>query len=96
MSKDRKITEKIKNKFADFFEMPKDIVLDAPQISMIGNMDLVLKNHRGIIEYTQEKIRVRINKGQVVICGEELIIANLTKEMVSVKGQIVDVSFKFN
>lgn len=95
MSQDREFIEELKNKFAELFEMPKDTVLDAPRISMVGNMELVLENHRGIIEYTEEKIRIRINNGQVVISGAELIIEDLTKQTVNIKGQIIDISFKF-
>lgn len=96
MSKDRKITDRFKKKFAELFEMPKDVALDAPRISMIGNMELILENHRGIIEYNQEQLRVRINKGQLVISGTELVIADLTAEMIKIEGQIIDIGFKFH
>ncbi|ADL12157.1 sporulation protein YqfC [Acetohalobium arabaticum] len=95
MSQDREFIEELKNKFAELFEMPKDTVLDAPRISMVGNMELTLENHRGIIEYTEDQVRIRINSGQVVISGAELIIADLTKQTVNIKGQIIDISFKF-
>ncbi|MGM0471622.1 MAG: sporulation protein YqfC [Bacillota bacterium] len=91
-----KLGDRLKNKFAEFFEMPKDVVLDMPRISLIGNLELRLENHRGVIEYQQSKIRIRIYKGQVVIVGEGLVIELLTKQSIKVAGEIVDLTFKFH
>ena len=86
--------ESIKEKIANLFELPKDVVLDLPRISIIGNLELNIENHRGIIEYEQEIIRIRIQDGQVIISGKELIIESLTKSEVGIKGYIKDVTFK--
>ncbi|SJZ96344.1 sporulation protein YqfC [Selenihalanaerobacter shriftii] len=89
------IKEKFKNKFADFFELPKDVVLDVPRIALVGNLELNLENHRGVIEYDQEKVRIRIHKGQVIILGKELIIEELSKEEARITGYIKDINFKY-
>ncbi|MCK8824456.1 sporulation protein YqfC [Fuchsiella alkaliacetigena] len=89
------LSDKFKNKFADVFELPKDVVLDEPRIFMLGNFELNLENHCGIIEYGRELIRIRIYQGQLVILGEELIIKKLTKETVEINGQITNVEFKY-
>jgi len=93
---DKSLKEKLKNKFANLFELPKDVVLDLPHISMVGNIEFHLENHKGIIEYEENLIRIRIHKGQVLISGKELMIEELTKVEVKIKGHIQDVIFKYH
>lgn len=86
----------IKEKFANLFDLPKDVVMDLPRIFTIGNLELKLENHRGIIVYEKELVKVRIYDGQVIISGQELMIERLTKEEIRIKGQIKDITFNYN
>lgn len=39
----------LRSELADFFELPKDILLDLPRLTLLGNLRLVIENHRGLI-----------------------------------------------
>ena len=86
--------EKIKNKLAQIFDLPQEVLLNLPSISLIGNLNLVIENHRGIIKYTPQLIKVRVYHGKIVILGEELMIESLEEDIVVVEGRITDLSFK--
>ena len=81
-------------RLAELFDLPQEIILNAPSISLIGNLKLQVENHRGIIEYKTELIRIRIKRGQLIITGRELAIERLTEEEVTVTGEITDLSFE--
>ena len=49
--------------------MPKDVVLGVPVLSMLGREELYIENYRGILEYTEELIRVQTKKGQIKVTG---------------------------
>jgi len=48
--------KKIKRQFSEFLEIPGDVMLDLPKIVLVGNIKIFIENHRGILEYTTEKV----------------------------------------
>ncbi|MCR1897857.1 sporulation protein YqfC [Irregularibacter muris] len=83
----------IKTNVAEVLELPKEIMLDLPKITSIGNIQLVIENHKGIIEYTLEQIRVSTNSGMLKIQGKNLYIKTIIKEEIIITGNIS--SFEF-
>ena len=55
--------EAISKAMAEFLEIPKDLVLDLPKVTVIGRNELYLENHKGIIEYGLERLRVNLSRG---------------------------------
>ncbi len=56
--------EKLRERFAAAANMPKDVVLGASVVTVIGNGEISIENYRGILEYTGELIRVQTKKGR--------------------------------
>ena len=80
--------KKVEGSLADFFELPKDIVLDLSRLTLIGNKQVYLENHKGIVEYEERRIRVRTKSGILVISGENLVIKNLYAAELYIEGDI--------
>ncbi|SMC93930.1 sporulation protein YqfC [Sporomusa malonica] len=78
---------------AGFLEIPQDIVLDMPRITMLGNKQLLVENHRGIIEYTPSLVRIKLNQGELCILGEDLMLGNLQAEQILVEGVVQEVKY---
>ncbi|HWR42670.1 sporulation protein YqfC [Sporomusa sp.] len=78
---------------AGFLEIPQDIVLDMPRITMLGNKQLLVENHKGIIEYTPSLVRIKLNQGELFIYGEDLILGNLQAEQILVEGVVQEVKY---
>ncbi len=62
--------DSFKYNVSEALELPKDVVLDLPKIIMTGNIGLTISNHKGIIEYTQEILRINSSIGIIKIWGE--------------------------
>lgn len=90
MSRRKELVNKI---MTDFFEIPKDLVLDLPKITIIGRDELYLENHRGIIEYSPHRIRVNLIRGFLEIEGKDLVIKALLAEEMSITGEVYMVRF---
>ncbi len=83
-----------KDVFADIFELPKDIMLDMPRLVLIGNLQLFLENHRGIIEYGEQKIRIAVGNGEIAVCGKGLQIRTLLNRDLSIEGEIEGIIYE--
>lgn len=86
---------KVKNKMDNFkynisdaLELPKDVVLDLPKIIITGNIQLNISNHKGIIEYTQETLRINSSIGIVKISGYNMELKTILSEEIIVTGFI--------
>lgn len=83
----------IKSNVAEALELPKDIVLDLPKITMIGNIQVYIENHKGIIEYSRQRIRVNSKSGIIRVIGKKMIIKNIVTEEIAIIGEIDNVEF---
>ena len=81
-------------KAADFFELPSEIVLDLPRLVLTGKQRLMIENHRGIKEYTKERIRLSTPVGKLKISGAELEILTIDQEQVEIKGRIDQIEWE--
>lgn len=87
-------TRQLQANVVDILEMPPDVMLDLPKLVMIGQQELLLENHRGIIEYSLTRVRVQTSVGQITITGEELLLKNLKPDEMLVKGKISAVTIE--
>lgn len=83
----------IKKSLAEILELPKDIVLDIPKIILVGNLQIYIENHKGILEYTNTRIRVNTKLGTLSIIGKNLILKNIIAEEIIIVGEIREFQF---
>jgi sporulation protein YqfC len=76
-----------------FLDLPKEIMLDLPKVTIVGNIQAMIENHRGIIEYGTDKIRIAINSGELEVTGEKLSIRNITRDEIYLDGDIFSVKY---
>jgi sporulation protein YqfC len=65
----KKKLQTVRSTVSEMFELPKEITLNMPKISLIGNNQMLVENHRGIIEYTPNIIRVNSTVGVIRVQG---------------------------
>ena len=53
----------------DTRELPKDLLMGLPIISMEGNRSMCVMNHRGLVCYKNDKIIVATRTGSIQITG---------------------------
>ena len=80
--------ENFKYNISEILELPKDVVMDLPKIVVVGNIQVNISNHKGIVEYTQETLRVNSSIGLIKICGTNLELKTILSEEIIVAGHI--------
>ncbi len=89
----RKKLREVKTTVSEMFELPKDIMLNLPRISMIGNNQMLVENHRGVIEYTPQRIRLNSTIGVIRVEGQDMDLKNIAVDDVMITGLIKHVEF---
>ncbi|MEW6182888.1 MAG: sporulation protein YqfC [Bacillota bacterium] len=85
--------QKIKRKAVSVLELPSDVALDLPKIIITGNVHVLIENHRGILAYSRETIKVLVQVGEVIVSGRNLVIRSIAADEVAVEGEIQGVTF---
>ncbi len=80
---------------ADLLEMPREIVLNLPRLTLIGNLQCYVENHRGVIEYTGETVRIAVSGGELIVRGSGLTIRYFGNEEIAVDGEIAGLDYEF-
>jgi sporulation protein YqfC len=82
--------------FADKLELPRDIVLDLPKITIIADNEISVENHKGILLFEEDKIRIKSKVGVISIEGEEFQVLYLEGSTVTVSGNFKAVRYEKN
>lgn len=90
----RKDAKRWQRGLAEFLELPREIMLNLPRLTLVGTMQCLLENHRGVIEYTAGRIRIAVTDGEIVITGDNLVIRTLAGEEIAVEGKISSVHYE--
>ena len=83
----------LKKKMARALELPAEIMLNLPLISLTGNEELLIENYKGIIEYTDAQARLSTACGILRIEGKALVLKEITEESLSITGRITKLEF---
>ena len=84
----------LKNRISELSELPKDVVLGIPMLTMIGQMELIIENYRGIIEYTDILVRIHTKDGQIKVVGNSLKVDYYTNDEMKVNGHIKSIEYQ--
>ena len=85
MSENSKQTTK---KIIQGLDLPQDLFLGIPNISLSGNTEVYISNHRGILSYDEELINILVKDYQLQIRGRGLSIFAYTKDDLTIRGYI--------
>ena len=68
--------------------IPEEIAMDEARVVLIGSSRIQLLNHKGIVEYSDECIRLRTDQGMLRIEGSTLRIDEYTAQEICISGTI--------
>ncbi|MCQ6273635.1 sporulation protein YqfC [Bacillus sp. V3B] len=74
-------------------ELPQDVMMDLPRITMIGHIHIYIENHRGLITFSDKELRLLLKQGQLLIKGKAFIIKAIMPEEILLEGKIDQVIY---
>jgi len=73
---------------ASALELPKEVVMNLPLITLIGKEDITIENFKGILEYSEERVRINTSAGIVRVEGRKLRLKHITSDNIVIVGTI--------
>ncbi|MGI6148247.1 MAG: sporulation protein [Firmicutes bacterium] len=84
----------LKKQFAQLMDLPPEAVINSALIKIVGNLEISISNHRGLVEYTTTAIRVASPQGVIAVSGAGLVIHYLSSDEIKVGGRITGVELQ--
>lgn len=82
----------IRRRIADALELQHDVALNLPLLHITGSERLLMENHKGLLEYARNRIRIASTAGTVEIEGEGLAIKSVGRDDLLITGAIRSVN----
>lgn len=80
--------EGVLEKTAKLFDLPADALAGLPRVELVGDGEVRMENHKGILAYGEEEIHVSGGSFVVKIAGENLKLRAMTGMELLVTGRI--------
>ena len=74
-------------------DLPQDVMMDLPRITMIGHIHIYIENHRGLITFSDKELRLLLKQGQLLIKGKAFVIKAIMPEEILLEGKIDQVIY---
>lgn len=85
-----------KRNIADKLDLPRDIILNMPQIKVTGNNEIVIENHRGIILFDENQIKINSGVGLISIYGSKFEVLFMGGSTITIGGRFNSIVYEGN
>ncbi|MFD3447687.1 sporulation protein YqfC [Microbacteriaceae bacterium 4G12] len=89
----RKLQQQMKNWITKKMDLPADVLMDLPRITLVGQIHIYIENHRGVLVFSDTEVRLLLKQGQLLIKGNSFVIKTILPEELLLEGTIEQVLF---
>lgn len=83
-----KHTDGFFSRFATDPELPGELLPGQSLVELAGDNRILIENHRGVIEYSRCRIGIAMHTGRILVCGQGLELARMTRDQLVIIGQV--------
>ena len=85
---------KMRNRINRVLEVPDEVNLNMPKVTILNFEEMVIENYKIILEYQDFFIRIQTNIGILNVNGFNLSLDEMTSDDLMVKGKIESLDFE--
>lgn len=86
--------KRVSERVADAWGVPKDVIMNIPRLTISGDSEVYVENHKGILCYTNTEIRISTSMGIIKICGKKLYITRIRLEDILISGKFSKIEYE--
>ena len=83
----------MKKEITNKLVLQKDIMYGLAIVKIVGQSELYIENHRGIIEYNNDKIVIQTKSSKIEIIGKNLLIVRFSNDDMKINGNILEIKY---
>ncbi|MBR3589176.1 MAG: YabP/YqfC family sporulation protein [Clostridia bacterium] len=80
-------------KLTEELGIPKTIVNGYNHIELFGNREAIVNQCEGILEYSEERIKLNLGKNTILFCGSDLCMKEYGTSQAVLSGNILTIEF---
>ncbi|HBN83124.1 MAG TPA: sporulation protein YqfC [Clostridiales bacterium] len=84
---------KMKEKFVNALELPRELVLNVPKITVTGKDKILIESYKSLVSYETECVKLSTSVGTLSLFGKDLTIKEITSEDIIVQGKVGKLEF---
>lgn len=84
----------MKSRLNKVLEVPDEVALKVPKLTILKFEQVLIENYKGILEYQDFFVRIQTYIGIININGFKLSLEEMTTDDLIVKGQIESIDFE--
>jgi sporulation protein YqfC len=88
-----KFTESAKSKLSEKFNLPTSAILGEPMVEIHGMNNIRVENHKGIVKYTSEMVKINTTIATLCLAGKNLNIKSMIPEEIVITGDIEKIEY---
>lgn len=92
----KKWHQKFRRGLIKYMELPSDVILELPRITMIGQLHVYIENHQGLILYSDAELQLKTHKGYIQVLGSSFVLKKMYPAEILLEGIITDIKFISN
>ncbi|UZW12640.1 sporulation protein YqfC [Clostridium pasteurianum] len=77
---------KVKKDLAEKLDIPADVILNIPKITIVGDDEITIENHQGILQFSDNFIRIKSSLGNIGIEGSDFEILFISGTTIVLSG----------
>jgi sporulation protein YqfC len=89
----KKWRQKLERWITNQLDLPEDVMMDIPRITMVGQLHIYIENHKGLLTFSDKEIRILLSKGQLLVKGKAFVIKTILPEELLLEGKIEQVLY---
>ncbi|WP_316245330.1 MULTISPECIES: sporulation protein YqfC [Gracilibacillus] len=89
-----KLKEKIMRSITQTFDLPSEVTLKLPRITMIGTIHAYIENHQGLVVFSSDELLLKVHQGHVRITGKDFVLKMMIAQDILLEGEITDIRFE--
>ena len=86
--------KKLRERLAVQLSLPKEIALNLPLVTIIGQGEMVIENYKNLAEFSETQVRVRTNDSIITVQGAGLTLQQITSENLLISGRISGIMYE--
>ncbi|MDR0268983.1 sporulation protein YqfC [Paenibacillus sp.] len=88
-----RISRRLRKWTNEVLDLPQDVLQDLPRITMVGNKELSVENHRGVRYFSENRMILSLSEGLLEVEGSGLMIRAILPQEVMIEGIIVNIKY---